>query len=64
MLAIASRGDVAVIPEPHLRRAVLDLLADLGPHLLAASRALDGPTPESATVELREAALLLAPYLP
>jgi hypothetical protein len=63
MVAAATRGESEPTPNDSLRREVLDVLAALGPHLLAASRAIDGPTPRDALAALHHAALALAPYL-
>lgn len=45
------------------RQEVIGVLAALGPHLLAASRAIDGPTPRAAFISLSAAARVLRAYL-
>lgn len=69
MLANRERGDASPArslrtQDPaSLRREVLLALAAVGPHLLAASRAADGPRPLAALRHLRRAAAALTPYI-
>jgi hypothetical protein len=62
MLA-TTRGGSEPTPNDQRRREVLALLAAVGPHLLAASTAIDTPTPDDAIPELRAAAAILRPYM-
>lgn len=58
MLATDTGGSEPT-PNDAIRREVLSILAALGPHLLAASKALDGPNPAAALVSLQRAAHVL-----
>jgi hypothetical protein len=63
MLA-TTQGDSEPTPDSEAcRREVAAVLAALGPHLRAASHAIDGPAPHDARLSLKRAAVVLAPYL-
>jgi hypothetical protein len=62
MLSTDTGSAPAPDDDAQVRREALAVLAEIGPHLLAASRALDGRSPRDALAALSAAAVVLRPY--